>query len=89
MSIVWFHFLQSQLKVVCDTVTKIEGDKISACEVAEELEILVGKIKNRKNLDFLTTNILLFLNGLKNNNMYNENSFKKILIYYIILFSLT
>lgn len=77
MSIVWFHFLQSQLKVVCDTVTKIEGDKISACEVADELEILVGKIKNRKNLNFLTTNILSLLNDLKNNNMYNENSFKK------------
>jgi len=29
-------------------VTKIERDKISACEVAEELEIFVGKIKNRK-----------------------------------------
>ncbi|XP_060835436.1 uncharacterized protein LOC132929545 [Rhopalosiphum padi] len=77
MSIVWFHFLQSQLKVVCDTVTKIEGDKISACEVAEELEILVGKIKNRKHLNFLTTNILSLLNDLKNNNMYNESSFKK------------
>jgi len=48
VSIVWFHFLQSQLKVVCDTVTKIEGDKISACEVAEELEIVVGKIKIEK-----------------------------------------
>jgi len=65
MSIVWFHFLQSQLKVVCNTVTKIEGDKISACEVAEELEILVGKIKNRKNLNFLTTNILSLLNDFK------------------------
>ncbi|KAL4122741.1 hypothetical protein QTP88_015022 [Uroleucon formosanum] len=64
-------------QVVCDTVTKIEGDKISACEVAEELEILVGKIKNRKNLNFLTTNILSLLNDLKNNNMYYENSFKK------------
>jgi len=53
------------------------GDKISACEVAEEWEILVGKIKNRKNLNFLTTDILSLLNGLKNNNMYDENSFKK------------
>lgn len=77
MSKVWFYFLQSQLKVVCDTVTKIEGDKISACEVAEELEILVGKIKNRKNQNFLTSNILSILNDLKNNNMYDQNSFKK------------
>lgn len=53
MSLVWFYFLQSQLKVVCDTVTKIEGDKISACEVAEELEILVGKIKIEKIKIFL------------------------------------
>lgn len=44
MSIVWFYFLQNQLKVVCDTVTKIR-DKISVCKVLEELEILVGKKK--------------------------------------------
>jgi hypothetical protein len=26
-SLIWLHFLQSRLKVVCDTVKKIEGDK--------------------------------------------------------------
>ncbi|KAF0702521.1 Uncharacterized protein FWK35_00028003 [Aphis craccivora] len=67
MSIVWFHFLQNQLKVVCDT-------KEINCR---GIRNLVGKIKNRKNLNFLTTNILSLLNDLKNNNMYNENSFKK------------
>lgn len=53
MSKIWFYFLQSQSKVVCDTVIKIEEYKISACEVAEELEILVGKMKNRQNQNFL------------------------------------
>jgi len=48
LSIVWLYILQSQLKVLCDTVTKIEGDKISSCKVSDKLEILVGKIKNRK-----------------------------------------
>lgn len=73
MSLVWFYFLQRQLKIVCDTVTKIEGDKISTCEVAEELEILIGKIINRKNQNFLTSNILSILNG----NMYDTNAFKE------------
>jgi len=39
-------FIQSQLKVVCGTIKRIDGDNISACEVSEELEILCGKIKN-------------------------------------------
>jgi hypothetical protein len=50
VAIIWFHFIQSQLKVVCDTIKRIEWDNISACEVSEELEILCGKIKNRKTL---------------------------------------
>ncbi|KAF0755875.1 protein FAM200B-like [Aphis craccivora] len=32
VSIAWLYFVQSQLKVVCDTIKKIEGDHISACE---------------------------------------------------------
>jgi hypothetical protein len=64
-SLIWLHFLQSQLKVGCDTDKKIEGDKISACEVAEELEVLCGKIRNRKNQNFLTSKIVLLLNDLK------------------------
>ena len=38
---------------------------------------MVGKIKNRKNQNFLTSNILSMLNDLKNNNMYDQNSFRK------------
>lgn len=52
VSIIWFYFIQSQLKVVCDTINKIERDNISACEVSEELDILCGKIKNRKHKIF-------------------------------------
>jgi len=37
VAIIWFHFIQSQLKIVCDTIKIIEGDNISACEVSEEL----------------------------------------------------
>lgn len=40
--------MQSQLKVVCDTIKRIEGDNISAHEVSEELEILYEKIKIEK-----------------------------------------
>ena len=76
-SLIWLHFFQSQLKVVCDTVKKIEGDKISACEVAEELEVLCGKIRNRKNQNFLTSKIVSLLHDLKKQNMYDENSFKQ------------
>ncbi|VVC30830.1 Ribonuclease H-like domain [Cinara cedri] len=76
ISKVWFYFLQSQLKVVCNTVIKIEGDKKSTCKVAEELKILVEKIKNRKNQNFLTSNILSMLNDLKNNNIHIEQVFQ-------------
>ncbi|VVC27326.1 Ribonuclease H-like domain [Cinara cedri] len=38
VAIIWFHFIQSQLKVVCDTIKRIEGDNKSACKVSEELE---------------------------------------------------
>jgi len=68
-----FIFCKANYKVLCDTTIKIEGDEISACEVEEELEILVGKIKNRKNKNCLTKNIL----SLLNDNMYDKNSFKK------------
>ncbi|KAL4098108.1 hypothetical protein QTP88_022777 [Uroleucon formosanum] len=57
VAIIWFHFIQSQLKVVWDTIKRIEGENISACEVAEELEILCGKIKNRKTQNFITSSV--------------------------------
>jgi len=76
-SFIWLIFC-SQLKVVCDTFTKIEGDKISACEVAEELEVLCEKIRNRKNQNFFTSKILnSHLNDLKKQRMYDEKSFKQ------------
>jgi len=39
VSIAWLYFIQNQLRVVCDTITRIESDNISASEVYyEELE---------------------------------------------------
>lgn len=43
VAIAWLYFIQSQLKVVCDTIKKI--DHRSACKVYEELKVLSGKIK--------------------------------------------
>jgi hypothetical protein len=48
VSIVWFHFLESQLKVYCNTIKKIESGTISGSEVAEELDILANKMKSRR-----------------------------------------
>lgn len=56
VSIAWMYFIQSQLKVVCDTITIIESDNISASEVYEELEVVCGKIKTGKANNFLHQN---------------------------------
>jgi hypothetical protein len=48
VSIVWFHFLGSQLKVCCSTIKKIESDTISGSEVDEELDIVANKMKSRR-----------------------------------------
>lgn len=53
MSIVWFYFLQSQFKIVCDTVTKIEEVKISACKVAKEF----GKNLKHKKIKIILDSI--------------------------------
>ena len=52
VSIIWLYFIQSQLKVVCDTILRIERDNVFPCQVSEKLEILCGKIKNRKTKPF-------------------------------------
>lgn len=75
VAIIWFHFIQSQLKVVCDTIKRIEGHNISACEVSEELEILCGKIKNRKTQNFLTSSVNSMLLELETKNKYTKKQF--------------
>ncbi|KAL4131790.1 hypothetical protein QTP88_009047 [Uroleucon formosanum] len=75
VAIIWFHFIQSQLKVVCDTIKRIEGENISACEVVEELEILCGKIKNRKTQNFLTSSVNSMLLELETKNKYTKKQF--------------
>lgn len=64
VSLAWLYFIQSQLRVVCDTIKKIEGDHISASEVYEELEVLSGKIKNRKSQHFFTSELAQLISDL-------------------------
>lgn len=56
ISIAWlYNFVQSQLKVVYDTINRTEGDHISTCEVYGEIEVLCGKIKKSEKSTFLYT----------------------------------
>ncbi|VVC35788.1 Hypothetical protein CINCED_3A020788 [Cinara cedri] len=75
VAIIWFHFIQRQLKIVCDTIKRIEGDNISACEVSEELEALCGKIKNRKTQNFLTSGVNSMILELETKNKYTKKQF--------------
>ncbi|KAL4107416.1 hypothetical protein QTP88_017759 [Uroleucon formosanum] len=70
VAIIWFYFIQNQLKVVCDTIKRIEVDNISACEVSEELEILCGKT-----LNFLTSSVNSMLLELETKNKYTKKQF--------------
>lgn len=72
VSIAWLYFVQSQLKVVFDTIKKIEGDHISACEVYDKIEVLCGKIKNRKSQRFFTSELAQLISDLDNNKLYSE-----------------
>ncbi|VVC36885.1 Hypothetical protein CINCED_3A018747 [Cinara cedri] len=74
----WLYFVQSQLKVVCDTIKRIEGDHISAGEVYEEIEVLYGKIKNRKNQHFFTSELAQLISDLDKNKLYSEKKFIEI-----------
>jgi hypothetical protein len=60
VSIVWFHFLECQLNVCCNSI-KTESYTISSGEVAEELDILANKIKrikSRRNENFRTSKLI-------------------------------
>jgi len=77
-SMAWLCFVQSQLKEVCDTIKRIEGDHISAGEVYEEIEVLCGKIKNRKNQHFFTSELAQLISDLDKNKLYSEKKFIEI-----------
>jgi hypothetical protein len=64
--------------VVCYTIKSIEGDYISECEVYEEIEMLYGKIKNRKNQHFFTTELAQLISDLDKNKLYSEKKFIEI-----------
>jgi hypothetical protein len=43
VSLFWIYFLESQMKVCCISMEKIQSDSISGSEVAVELDILSNK----------------------------------------------
>jgi hypothetical protein len=47
--------LESQLKKCNNITKKPENDNISSCEVAVELDILVNKMKNRRDENLCTS----------------------------------
>jgi hypothetical protein len=87
-SIVWFHFLESQLKVCCNTIKKIESDTISGSEVAEELDILANKMKSRRDENFRTSKLISLSSDAEDfysNDKFSEeaNSFSNTFLLYL------
>jgi hypothetical protein len=76
VSIVWFHFLESQLKVCCNTIKKIESDTISGSEVAEELDILANKMKSRRDENFCTSKLISLLSDVE--DFYSNDKFSQV-----------
>jgi hypothetical protein len=76
VSIVWFHFLESQLNVCCNTIKKIESDAISGSEVAEELDILANKMKSRRDENFRTSEFISLLSNVE--EFYGNDKFSKV-----------
>ncbi|VVC44467.1 Hypothetical protein CINCED_3A020025 [Cinara cedri] len=64
VSIAWLYFIQTQLKVVCDTITRTESDNISVSEVYEKLEVVCGKIRNRQSQQFFILKLALIIEDL-------------------------
>jgi hypothetical protein len=88
VSIVWFHFLESQLNVCCNTIKKIESDTISGSEVAEELDILANKMKSRRDDNFCTSKLISLLSDVEDsysNDKFSDvaNSFSNTFLLYL------
>jgi hypothetical protein len=93
VSIVWFNFLESQLKVCCNTI-KIESDTISGREVREELNILANKLKSRRDENFQTSKLTSLLLGVEDfccNDKFSKvaNSFSNTFLLYLEKWSTT
>lgn len=76
VSIIWFYFTQDQLKVVCETILRIECDNISACKIIEELEILCEKL-NADKRTFETFNVNSQILELEIKKIYTKKQFKE------------
>lgn len=74
-SVLWLHFIQSQLKMFSATIMKIERENILATEVAEELELLRQKITNRKNETFRTLKMTSIILELSDDGVFDETNF--------------
>jgi len=72
VSLAWMYFIQSQLKVVGDIIKKIKGDHISVSGVYEELEVLSGKIKNRKVNIFFSSDLAQLISDLDKNKLCSQ-----------------
>jgi hypothetical protein len=73
---IWFHFLESQLKVCCNTIKEIESDNISGSEVAEELDILANKLKSRRDANFHTSKLISLLSDVE--DFYSSDKFSEV-----------
>lgn len=87
VSIAWLYFIQSPLKVVCDTITRIESDNISASEVYEELEMVCGKIRNRQSQQFFTSKLALLIEELDKKISSKTNFIDKVDDFYSVFLS--
>jgi hypothetical protein len=76
VSIVWFHFLESQLKVCCNSIKKIESDTISGSEVAEEPDILANKMKSKRDENFCTSKLISLLSDVE--DYYSNDKFLEV-----------
>ena len=74
----WLHFIHSQLKIFSNAIKNLEGDNISASEVALELELLKQKVCNRKENNFKNSKIESIILKLENENLLTERGFHKI-----------
>ena len=77
-SLLWLHFIQSQLKMFSNSIQKLERTNISATEVAEELELLTEKVNNRKCSKFQTSVVSSILINLENEGLFTQSKYETI-----------
>jgi hypothetical protein len=74
-STVWFYFVESWL-TVCYNIIKNRKWRCSVWEVGEELDISADKMKNMRDKNFHTSNLIWLLSDLE--DFYRNEQFAKI-----------